>query len=586
MSTSNALLRQPSHLMTEVPLDAAAYQPPPSYTKDDPDYTSNENQDLLGDNERWPTADEERTWVRVSDKLPISAYFVVATEFCERFCYYGASGIFNNYISNGYKVPGSNPGAIDGGKQMATGLTNFFQFFCYICPIFGAIVADQWLGKYKTILIFACVYMVGNLVLTLTSIPASIHAGGALPGLIIAMIIIGLGTGGIKPNVSPMVAEQYTRTRPFVRRLKNGKEVLIDRDATIQSMFNWFYWSINLGSLSAIATSELEHNVDFWAAYLLPTLMFVVCILVFWLGRNRYVHNPPTGSILLRAVSCLTAGARQSRAAKKAGRQILDTAGAKVSWIEYSKPSNMIDPPVSPVSWDDAFVDELRRTLKACKVFLFYPVYWLCFGQITNTLISQAGEMDTGGVPNDIMQNIDPLFLIIFIPIFDKLFYPGLRRCGLNIGPILRIFIGFVLAAIAMAYAAIVQHLVYSSGPYYDHPGSQHNDISAAIQIPAYAFIAWSEIFASITGLEYAYTKAPQSMKSIVMSIFLFMNCGGAILAFCFNPISTDPHLVKNFSIAGGLMGVFAFLFYACFYKYDRQEREENKTKEISYTQE
>ncbi|KAJ2570932.1 peptide transporter ptr2 [Coemansia sp. RSA 1836] len=383
-----------------------------------------------------------------------------------------------------------------------------------------------------------------------------------------------------------MVAEQYTRTRPFVRRLKNGKEVLVDRDTTIQSMFNWFYWSINLGSLSAIATSELEHNVDFWAAYLLPTLMFAVCILVFWLGRNRYVHNPPTGSILLRAVSCLTAGARQSRAAKKAGRQILDTAGAKVSWIEYSKPSNMIDPPVSPVSWDDAFVDELRRTLKACKVFLFYPVYWLCFGQITNTLISQAGEMDTGGVPNDIMQNIDPLFLIIFIPIFDKLFYPGLRRCGLNIGPILRIFIGFVLAAIAMAYAAIVQHLVYSSGPYYDHPGSQHNDISAAIQIPAYAFIAWSEIFASITGLEYAYTKAPQSMKSIVMSIFLFMNCGGAILAFCFNPISTDPHLVKNFSIAGGLMGVFAFLFYACFYKYDRQEREENKTKEISYTQE
>ncbi|KAJ2626494.1 peptide transporter ptr2, partial [Coemansia sp. RSA 1694] len=450
----------PSHLMTEVPLDAAAYQPPPpSYTKADPDYTSSENQDLLGDNERWPTADEERTWVRVSDKLPISAYFVVATEFCERFCYYGASGIFNNYISNGYKVPGSNPGAIDGGKQMATGLTNFFQFFCYICPIFGAIVADQWLGKYKTILIFACVYMVGNLVLTLTSIPASIHAGGALPGLIIAMIIIGLGTGGIKPNVSPMVAEQYTRTRPFVRRLKNGKEVLVDRDTTIQSMFNWFYWSINLGSLSAIATSELEHNVDFWAAYLLPTLMFAVCILVFWLGRNRYVHNPPTGSILLRAVSCLTAGARQSRAAKKAGRQILDTAGAKVSWIEYSKPSNMIDPPVSPVSWDDAFVDELRRTLKACKVFLFYPVYWLCFGQITNTLISQAGEMDTGGVPNDIMQNIDPLFLIIFIPIFDKLFYPGLRRCGLNIGPILRIFIGFVLAAIAMAYAAIVQHL-------------------------------------------------------------------------------------------------------------------------------
>ncbi|KAJ2744492.1 peptide transporter ptr2 [Coemansia sp. BCRC 34301] len=560
-------------LMAKVSLDAIAYSSS-SLSLDKEQYFKSDS-DCLGENERWPTAEEERTWVRVADHIPTAAFLIIITEFCERFTYYGASGIFNNYISNGYKVPGSSPGAIDGSKQMATGLVNFFQFFCYICPILGAIVADQWLGKYKTILVFACIYLVGSMVLTLTSIPASIHAGGALPGLIVSMIIIGLGTGGIKPNVSPMVAEQYTRTRPFVRRLKSGKEVLVDRDATIQSMFNWFYWSINLGSLSAIATSELEHNVDFWPAYLLPTLMFVICIGVFWLGRNKYVRNPPTGSILLRAASCLAMGVRQSRAAKRsAGREIRDATGAKVNWMEYAKPSNMVDSLALPVAWDDDFVDELCRTLKACKVFIFFPVYWLCFGQITNTLISQAGEMDTGGVPNDIMQNIDPLFLIIFIPIFDRLLYPGLRRCGLDLGPIIRITIGFVLAAVAMAYAAFVQHLVYSSGPYYYHPGSQHNDISAVFQIPAYAFIAWSEIFASITGLEYAYTKAPQSMKSIVMSIFLFMNCSGAILAFCFNPISTDPHLVKNFAIAGGLMAVFAILFYVCFYKYDLQEQQ------------
>ncbi|KAJ2903881.1 peptide transporter ptr2, partial [Coemansia aciculifera] len=313
--------------MTEIPLDAVAYQPPPPYASEKVDA------DVLGENERWPTAEEEQTWVRMADRIPTAAFLVIVTEFCERFTYYGASGIFNNYISNGYKVPGSSPGAINGGKQMATGLINFFQFFCYICPIFGAIVADQWLGKYKTILVFACIYLVGNLILTLTSIPASIRAGGALPGLVVSMIIIGLGTGGIKPNVSPMVAEQYTRTRPFVRRLKSGKEVLIDRDATIQSMFNWFYWSINLGSLSAIATSELEHNVDFWPAYLLPTLMFVVCIFVFWLGRNRYIRNPPTGSILLRAASCLATGVRQSRAAKRSGQQILNDAGVKVNWM-------------------------------------------------------------------------------------------------------------------------------------------------------------------------------------------------------------------------------------------------------------
>ncbi|KAJ1737740.1 peptide transporter ptr2 [Coemansia sp. Benny D160-2] len=536
--------------------------------------------DELGENERWPTPEEERTWQRVADNVPAKAFLIIVTEFCERFTYYGVSGIFQNYIQNKYKTSGSNPGAIGGGKHMATGLGNFFQFWCYITPILAAVIADQWWGKYKTILVFAVVYLVGDLILTLTSIPSSIRSGGALPGLVVAMIVIGLGTGGIKANVSPMVAEQYQRQRPFVRRLKSGKEVLVDRATTVQSIFNWFYWAINVGSLSAIATSELEHNVDFWPAYLLPTLMFVVCIAVFWAGRNTYVLTPPTGSILLKAMRCMTTGFKQSRAAKKAGNAIVDDAGKGSSWIEYAKPSNMSGSLPASVTWDDAFVDELRRTLRACKVFLFFPVYWLCYGQITNNLVSQAGEMNTGSVPNDIMQNIDPLFLIVFIPIFDKLIYPGLHRCGVVIGPVTRIFIGFILAAVAMAYAAIVQHLVYSSAPHYDHPGAGHNDISAAIQIPAYAFVAWSEIFASITGLEYAYTRAPASMKSIVMSVFLFTNCGGAVLAFCFNSITSDPHLVENFAVVSGLMGGFAFLFYACFFKYDRQSRDEERRKQ------
>ncbi|KAJ1903955.1 peptide transporter ptr2 [Coemansia sp. IMI 209127] len=537
--------------------------------------------DVLAENERWPTPEEERTWVRVADNVPSKAFLIIVTEFCERFTYYGVSGIFQNYIQNGYKVPGADPGAINGGKNMASGLGNFFQFWCYITPIFAAIIADQWWGKYKTILVFAMIYMVGDLVLTLTSIPASIRHGGALPGLVISMIIIGLGTGGIKSNVSPMVADQYQRQRPFIRKLKSGKEVLIDRGATIQSIFNWFYWAINVGSLSSIATTELEHNVDFWPAYLLPTLMFVICIGVFWAGRNTYIRKPPTGSILVKAFQCMTTGFKQSRKSKKSGSVLVTDEGKKKNWMEYAKPSNMISPPAD-VTWNDTFVDELMSTLKACKVFLFYPIYWLCYGQMTNNLVAQAGEMDSGSVPNDIMQNIDALCLIIFIPIFDKLIYPGLRRCGVHVGPVTRIFIGFIFAAISMAYAAIVQHLVYNAGPYYNEPGSNHNNISAGIQIPAYIFIAWSEIFASITGLEYAYTKAPNSMKSIVMSIYLVTTCGGAILAFCFNSITNDPYLVENFAVVAGLMGFFSVLFYVCFYKYDRKARQEEEERRSS----
>lgn len=101
-------------------------------------------------------------------------------------------------------------------------------------PILGAIIADQYLGKYKTILLFAVVYIVGLLVLFLTSLPVSIEHGASLGGLIAAMIIIGLGTGGIKSNVAPLIADQYRAKKPFIRTLKTGQRVIVDPAATIQ----------------------------------------------------------------------------------------------------------------------------------------------------------------------------------------------------------------------------------------------------------------------------------------------------------------------------------------------------------------
>lgn len=61
---------------------------------------------------------------------------------------------------------------------------------------------------------FSFVYIVGVIILFITSLPVSIEHGAALPGLIVAMIIIGLGTGGIKSNVGPLIAEQ--QVNPFL----------------------------------------------------------------------------------------------------------------------------------------------------------------------------------------------------------------------------------------------------------------------------------------------------------------------------------------------------------------------------------
>jgi hypothetical protein len=166
-----------------------------------------------------PTAEELSTLEHVSDHIPSAVWLIVICEFCERFAFFGLSGPFQNYIQ--YPVPGPNttqPGALDRGQLTATSLTTFFRFLCYLTPIIGAILADQFWGKYKTILLSCIVYAIGLLVLVFSSLPSAIRAGIAFPGLILAMIIIGFGTGGVKSNVSPLMAEQYTRTKPIVRR--------------------------------------------------------------------------------------------------------------------------------------------------------------------------------------------------------------------------------------------------------------------------------------------------------------------------------------------------------------------------------
>jgi POT family proton-dependent oligopeptide transporter len=77
-----------------------------------------------------PTEEEKRTLRRIGDPLPKAAFLVAVVELCERFTYYGASGLFQNYIQR--PLDGSEGrGALGMGHQGATGLSTFFQFWCY-----------------------------------------------------------------------------------------------------------------------------------------------------------------------------------------------------------------------------------------------------------------------------------------------------------------------------------------------------------------------------------------------------------------------------------------------------------------------
>ncbi|PVI02470.1 peptide transporter PTR2-A [Periconia macrospinosa] len=481
----------------------------------------------------YPTEEEKKTLLHVGEPLPKSAFLVAIVELCERFTYYGASGLFQNYIQRPFDGR-EGKGALGMGHQGATGLSVFFQFFCYVTPILGAIIADQYLGKYNTILIFCFVYIVGLLILTLTSLPVALSHGAGLGGFIVAILIIGLGTGGIKSNVAPLIADQYKRRRMVVKTdEKTGERVIIDPSITIQRIYMVFYFCINLGSLSLLATPYMERDIHFWAAYLLCLCMFLVGTLTLVLGKKLYVVRPPQGSVITDCFRCIwmMMKNRNMEAAKPSYQAAMGNTVA--------------------LRWSDHFVEEVKRALVAMKVFAFYPIYWVIYGNFSNNFVSQAAQMRGHGIPNDLMQNFDPIAIIVFLPIMDYFVFPALRKAKIPFPPINRIVFGFFVAALAMVYAAVIQHFIYKAGPCYEAPGcdasldangvAQGNDIHIAAQTGAYMLIGISEIFASVTALEYAYTKAPPSMKSFVQSMFLLTNAFGSAISEALTPVLYDP---------------------------------------------
>jgi dipeptide/tripeptide permease len=501
-----------------------------------------------------PTPEDLLFLPRVADSLPYSAFLVAIVELCERFAYYGLSGPFQNYIANEYNDANGLPGALGLKQRGATAMTNFFQFWCYLTPLFGAIIADQYLGKYATIKWFSLVYMVGIAILFVTSLPWALESGAAFPGLVVAMVVIGLGTGGIKSNVSPLIAEQVRSTKLFVKTLASGKQVIVDPEITVQRIYMVFYMCINVGSISAIATTMLELHVGFWSAYLLPLIMFGVGYVVLVSGKKRYIIKPPQGGVIGNCFRALWIAARNGGNLDKA-KAFAHGHGRRMSLV----------------TWDDKFIDELRTALVACKVFLFFPIYWVCFSQMMNNFISQAGQMKLHGLPNDILSNLDPITIILLIPLMDRLIYPFIRtRMHLAFKPITRISLGFLTAALAMLYAGVLQSVIYAAPPCYSSPSKcdaglisagkyKPNQIHIAWQAPVYILVALSEILAGITGLELAYAKAPENMKSFIMSLFLLTSAGGSALGILIAPFAKDPWLqwvYFGLAVAAGVTGV------------------------------
>ncbi|KAM0558590.1 hypothetical protein ACHAPJ_004786 [Fusarium lateritium] len=534
---------------------------------------------------QFPTAEELATLRRVANKIPFKLFSIAFIELCERFSYYGCTVVFTNFIQQPLPEGSSTgadddqPGALGMGQRASTGITTFNQFWQYFMPLLGAYVADQYWGRYKTISYALGIDIIGHLILIISAIPPVIkNDGGALGAMIIAIIVIGFGTGGFKPNVNPLIVEQLGEQYMHVKTLKSGERVVVDPAVTIERIYLWFYFFINTGALVGQVTMVFaEKHVGFWLSYTLPTIMLCLCPIIMFLNRNKYERRPPGGSVLGPAMKTWFLAQK--------GRWSINPFATwknmhQPDFWENVKPSRFSNETRPKwMNFDDAWVDELRRGFAACAVFCWYPIFWLCYNQINNNLISQAALMQRHGVPNDILSNLNPFALLIFIPLNDFFIYPALRKAGIKFTPIKKITAGFFTGGFAMIWAAVVQHYIYQKsecGKYASAEGCEIVEINVWAQTGSYVLIALSEVFASITSLEYAFSKAPKNMRSMVQAVALFMTAFSSALGQAFVGLAADPLLVWNYGVVAILAIVAGTIFWFQFRSLDIHEDELN----------
>lgn len=438
------------------------------------------------------------------------------------------------------------------------------------------------MGRFWTLHLAIGISTIAHVVLVAASAPSVIvKQDASFAAFIIGLITLCVGTGFFKANVSPLLAEQNEDVRMRVE-VRKGERVIVDPAVTNTRIFLYFYFCINLGSLTGqIGMVYVEKYVGFWAAFLIPTAMFLIAPLVLWSQKKHYKLTPPTGSLLEKFMKMFFYVRKRSPA-------------FNYNW-DVARPSKVpVEQRPSWMTYDDAWVDEVRRGLMACKVFLFLPIFFLSYNQMTGNLTIQAGTLQRNGVPNDVIQNLNPISIVIMIPIIDHVLYPTLRKCGIAFTPIKRMTTGFMIATLSMVASAVMQYFIYEKSVCGWHAngttiinGEEETcppvDINVWAQALPYIFIGIAEIFANVTSLEYAFSKAPENMKSLVMSINLFMSAISAALGQAFTPMSDDPLLVWNYTTVAVIAFIGGVVFWFCFRHLDSEEDKWNMLKKSEY---
>ncbi|OSS53808.1 hypothetical protein B5807_00745 [Epicoccum nigrum] len=484
-------------------------------------------------------------------------------ELFERASYWSARAMFNNYLQfplpkggNGTgAVPKSHSnghaGALNQGLQFTFAMSIFLAFLTYCVPIFSGWWADARVGRFKGIVCGVLVGGIAHIVMVGSAAPVLLKAGKGFAPFIVSVVLLAISAGILKPLIAPMLLDQLEHQKPYTETLKSGEKVVVDPEITIQRILIIYYGLFNIGAFFTIATTYAEKYAGFWVAFLIAGIVYLqVPFLLIYMNR-RLIKKAADGSEMTQFFKIIGAAIKGNKG-RLWGRGYWDAA----------RPTTLAAAGRT-VTWTDKSVSDVYRTLEACQVFLYFPLYNLNDSSASTIGSNQGAAMTSAGVPNDLIARLNPLIIIVIAPILSHGFYPLLRRSNIRFGRIDRITFGFIMAAISGAIGAIIQWRIYETSPcgYHASTCDAVSPISIWWQFPGIFLGAVSEMFVSVTGYELAYARAPPNMKSMVMAIFLFTNAVFFAASSFLVKVAKDPYLIWIWAGLPIALGVQTIIF-------------------------
>ncbi|THU50013.1 hypothetical protein C4D60_Mb06t15610 [Musa balbisiana] len=461
--------------------------------------------------------------------------YILANECCERLAYYGMSTNLVNYMKD----------RLHQGNTTASNNVTNWSGTCYIMTLLGAFVADSYLGRYWTIASFMTVYIIGLTLLTMTAsvkgLEPTCQNGVCDPtkaqtaGVFVALYLIALGTGGIKPCVSSFGADQFDESDESEKKRKS-------------SFFNWFYFSINIGAL--VASSVLvwiQTNVGWGWGFGIPAVMMAIAVVSFLLGTPLYRHQKPGGSPITRVAQVIVASLRKTGAEVPDDKSLLYEVADKESVIHGSRKLEHTDElkfldKAAVVTREDknsvnswrlctvTQVEELKSIVRLLPILASGVLFATTYSQMGTMFVLQGNTLDPRmgphfEIPAASLSIFDTISVIVWVPIYDRMIVPVARRfTGRERGftQLTRMGIGLGISILAMLSAGIMEvvrlHIVASHNLY---DSEDYVPISIFWQIPQYFLVGAAEIFTFIGQLEFFYDQAPDATRSLCSALSL-----------------------------------------------------------------